>query len=85
MLFKDLEAKVYEGTAPWEYIEMVFNRLNPGWTENIRRQYPDLSEVEFKYCLLSHFSLLRQEFANAMGCSVYYIDKIRANLNKDLH
>lgn len=85
MLFKDLEAKVYEGTAPWEYIEMVFNRLNPGWTENIRRQYPDLSEVEFKYCLLSHFSLSRQEFANAMGCSVYYIDKIRANLNKDLH
>ena len=53
----------------------------------VRRRHilvSDLSEMEFRYCLLSHFKLSRQEYADVLGCSVYNIDKVRASLNNKM-
>ena len=79
--FKDLEKSLFEGEDHWAGFESAFEGVHPGFISYVHRQYPDLSELEFRYCLLSHFKLSRQEYADVLGCSVYNVDKIRASLN----
>ena len=81
MNFKDLEKALFEGEDHWKGFEQAFEGVHPGFIASVRTQYPDLNDMEFRYCLLSHFKLSRQEYANALGCSVYNIDKIRASIN----
>ena len=82
--FKDLEKSLFEGEDHWAGFEAAFEGVHPGFIQFVHRQYPDLSELEFRYCLLSHFKLSRQEYANVLGCSVYNVDKIRASLNNKM-
>ena len=82
--FKDLEKSLFEGEDHWAGFEAAFEGVHPGFIAFVHKQYPDLNELEFRYCLLSHFKLSRQEYANVLGCSVYNIDKIRASLNNKM-
>ena len=84
MNFKDLEKSLFEGEDHWKSFEQAFEEVHPGFIDSIKQQCPNLSDSEFRYCLLSHFKLSRQEYANALGCSVYNVDKIRASLNNKL-
>ena len=81
MAFKDLEKSLFDGEDHWASFETAFEGVHPGFISSVRQSYPDLSEQEFRYCLLSHFKLSRQEYADVLGCSVYNVDKIRASLN----
>ena len=81
MAFKDLEKSLFEGEDHWAGFEVAFEGVHPGFIASVRERYPDLSESEFRYCLLSHFKLSRQEYADVLGCSVYNVDKVRASLN----
>ncbi|MBQ4230387.1 MAG: hypothetical protein II671_02440, partial [Salinivirgaceae bacterium] len=85
MAFKDLEKSLFEGEDHWAGFETAFEGVHPGFIASVREQYPDLSEMEFRYCLLSHFKLSRQEYADVLGCSVYNVDKIRASLNNKMN
>ena len=82
--FKDLEKSLFEGEDHWAGFEAAFEGVHPGFISFVRRQYPDLSDLEFRYCLLSHFKLSRQEYADVLGCSVYNVDKVRASLNNKM-
>ena len=82
--FKDLEKSLFEGEDHWAGFEAAFEGVHPGFIAFVHKQYPDLNELEFRYCLLSHFKLSRQEYADVLGCSVYNIDKIRASLNNKM-
>jgi len=82
--FKDLERTLFEGEDHWRSFEAAFEGVHPGFIATIRQQYPDLNTMEFRYCLLSHFKLSRQEYADVLGCSVYNVDKIRASLNNKM-
>ena len=82
--FKDLEKSLFEGEDHWASFEAAFEGVHPGFIASVKEQYPDLSEMEFRYCLLSHFKLSRQEYADVLGCSVYNVDKIRASLNNKM-
>ena len=84
MAFKDLEKSLFEGEDHWASFEAAFEGVHPGFIASVKEQYPDLSEMEFRYCLLSHFKLSRQEYADVLGCSVYNVDKIRASLNNKM-
>ena len=84
MAFKDLEKSLFEGEDHWASFEAAFDGVHPGFIASVKEQYPDLSEMEFRYCLLSHFKLSRQEYADVLGCSVYNVDKIRASLNNKM-
>ena len=84
MAFKDLEKSLFDGEDHWASFETAFEGVHPGFISSVRQSYPDLSEQEFRYCLLSHFKLSRQEYANVLGCSVYNVDKIRASLNNKM-
>ena len=84
MNFKDLEKALFEGEDHWATFEQAFDGVHPGFIASIKERCPDLTESEFRYCLLSHFKLSRQEYADALGCSVYNIDKIRTSLNRKL-
>ena len=79
--FKDLEKSLFEGEDHWAGFEAAFEGVHPGFITYVHKQYPDLSDLEFRYCLLSHFKLSRQEYADVLGCSVYNVDKVRASLN----
>ena len=83
--FKDLEKALFEGEDHWASFEQAFEGVHPGFIASIKERCPDLTESEFRYCLLSHFKLSRQEYADALGCSVYNIDKIRTSLNRKLN
>lgn len=82
--FKDLEKSLFDGEDHWAGFEAAFEGVHPGFIAFVHKQYPDLSDMEFRYCLLSHFKLSRQEYANVLGCSVYNVDKIRASLNNKM-
>ena len=82
--FKELEKSLFEGEDHWAGFEAAFEGVHPGFISFVRRQYPDLSDLEFRYCLLSHFKLSRQEYADVLGCSVYNVDKVRASLNSKM-
>ena len=84
MAFKDLEQSLFEGEEHWAGFEAAFEGVHPGFIASVREQYPDLNDLEFRYCLLSHFKLSRQEYADVLGCSVYNVDKIRASLNNKI-
>ena len=84
MNFKDLEKALFEGEDHWTSFEQAFEGVHPGFIASIKKRCPDLTETEFRYCLLSHFKLSRQEHADVLGCSVYNVDKIRASLNRKL-
>jgi tetratricopeptide (TPR) repeat protein len=84
MAFKDLEKSLFEGEDHWASFEMAFEGVHPGFIASVKEQYPDLNELEFRYCLLSNFKLSRQEYANVLGCSVYNVDKVRASLNSKM-
>ena len=84
MAFKDLEKSLFEGEDHWASFEMAFEGVHPGFIASIREHYPDLNDLEFRYCLLSHFKLSRQEYADVLGCSVYNVDKVRASLNNKM-
>ena len=82
--FKDLEKSLFDGEDHWAGFEAAFEGVHPGFIAFVHKQYPDLSDQEFRYCLLSHFKLSRQEYADVLGCSVYNVDKIRASLNNKM-
>ena len=82
--FKDLEKSLFESEDHWAGFEAAFEGVHPGFISFVHKQYPDLSDLEFRYCLLSHFKLSRQEYADVLGCSVYNVDKIRASLNNKM-
>ena len=82
--FKDLEKSLFEGEDHWAGFEAAFEGVHPGFIASVKERYPDLNETEFRYCLLSHFKLSRQEYADVLGCSVYNVDKIRASLNNKM-
>ncbi len=84
MAFKDLEKSLFEGEDHWAGFEAAFEGVHPGFISFVHKQYPDLSDLEFRYCLLSHFKLSRQEYADVLGCSVYNVDKVRASLNSKM-
>ena len=84
MAFKDLEKSLFEDEDHWASFETAFEGVHPGFIDSVRRSYPDLSDMEFRYCLLSHFKLSRQEYADVLGCSVYNVDKVRASLNNKM-
>lgn len=84
MAFKDLEKSLFEDEDHWTSFEAAFEGVHPGFIASVKEQYPDLSEMEFRYCLLSHFKLSRQEYADVLGCSVYNVDKVRASLNNKM-
>lgn len=68
----------------WEVMLSVFEKLHPGKKDIIKEQFHNLTEQEFKICILSHFNLSRQEEADFLHCSIYSIDKYRANLQKKM-
>ncbi len=82
--FKDLEKSLFEGEDHWAGFEAAFEGVHPGFISFVHKQYPDLTDLEFRYCLLSHFKLSRQEYADVLGCSVYNVDKVRASLNSKM-
>jgi tetratricopeptide (TPR) repeat protein len=82
--FRDLEKSLFDGEDHWASFEAAFEGVHPGFIASVKEHYHDLTETEFRYCLLSHFKLSRQEYADVLGCSVYNIDKIRTSLNNKM-
>ncbi len=84
IVFKDLEKSLFEGVDHWASFEAAFEGVHPGFIASVKEHYHDLTETEFRYCLLSNFKLSRQEYADVLGCSVYNVDKVRASLNNKM-
>lgn len=76
-LLDELNKTVFGKKTPWEAIEEVFFKLHPEEPQNIDRLYPDLTELERKDYILSHFDVSRQDEALLLDVNIHSIDKLR--------
>jgi tetratricopeptide (TPR) repeat protein len=81
-LLDNLRATVFEKKEPWDAIMDVFDVLHPNERERIRRQYPELTEIEQKDVILSYFKVSRTDESLLLKTGIHTIDKIRTSVKK---
>lgn len=52
-----LQAIDQDRISTWMEYEACFHELRPGWIENLKREVPDLTATDLKYCMCLHFNL----------------------------
>ena len=77
---KDLERQVFGGMDHWEVMLNIIDSLYPGLQDEIRQDYPQMDELEYKVCLLTRFNLSRQEEAQLLNVSISVLDKVRGRV-----
>ena len=62
----------------------VFDTLYPDVRINLKRQHPELTEMEQKDFILSYFNVSRDEEARLFQKSVHYVDKLRYTVRQKM-
>jgi tetratricopeptide (TPR) repeat protein len=73
----ELSRTVFGKKDPWDAIEEVFYKLHPEEKQNMDRLYPNLTELERKHLILSHFNVSRQDEALLLKINIHSVDKLR--------
>ena len=68
----------------WEALMAVFDTLYPDVRINLKRQHPELTEMEQKDFILSYFNVSRDEEARLFQKSVHYVDKLRYTVRQKM-
>lgn len=74
-----------DGDSPWRLMHQTFDELNPGLSSIIQKHYPQLSETEFKICLLSYARMRSTEIALILNLSVSTVNMGRTNIRKKMN
>lgn len=81
-LLDNLRATVFGKKDPWKALVDVFDTLHPGEMERICQRYPDLTEMEQKSYILSHFDVSRQDESLLLNMNIHTLDKLRLSVKK---
>lgn len=68
----------------WQLFKESFEKSHPNLIQNIRSQYPNISEAEERLFLLLKLKLSRREIANILGILPDTVKKTRSRLRKRL-
>ena len=71
--------------SPWKLMLQTFDKLNPGLSATIQKDYDQFSETEFKICLLSYAQLKAKEIALMLNISVHTVNMGRSNIRKKMN
>ena len=70
---------------PFNVIMEIFNNEYPGLAIQIKNRYPDLTETEFKVCILSFSQLSSKDMSNILGQSTSSINSARSNIRSKIN
>jgi tetratricopeptide (TPR) repeat protein len=68
----------------WETLHQAFREARPGYSEKIKQLYPDISETEFRICILTYADFSVKEIALILQQSPNTIQTRRTSLRKKL-
>ena len=68
----------------WIRFKKLFLRAHPGFFNNLRQKFPDITETEEKLIALTKLSLKTKEIASMLGISADSVNKSRYRLRKKL-
>ncbi len=71
--------------TPFNVIMDIFNNEYPGLAIQIKNRYPDLTETEFKVCILSFSQLSSKDMSNILGQSTSSINSARSNIRSKIN
>ena len=86
VLLKKFRQIVYDGNPndQWDGILSVFNEVNEGLAEKIEKEYPELSEPEYRITLLTYAGLSVKEIAVILHFSSNTVQAYRTSLRKKI-
>ncbi|MDR3327399.1 MAG: tetratricopeptide repeat protein [Prevotellaceae bacterium] len=85
LLIKKFNKIVYEqDTLNWNLLYQTMNNLRNGFYDQIQKQYPQLSEQEFRICSLTCEKFTDTEISTIMGISINMVRKIRSRIRKKI-
>lgn len=68
----------------WETLHLAFREARPGYSEKLKQLYPDISETEFRICILTYADFSVKEIALILQQSPNTIQTRRTSLRKKL-
>jgi two-component system, NtrC family, sensor kinase len=83
-LLTNLRHSVLLTDEGWDNFVMLFERVNAGFFDRLRRKYPDLTPAEVRYMALSRLSYSGREMANMLGVSEGAIRQYRSRIRRKL-
>ena len=84
--YKMIKGKI-EGMSETSFdaILNIFNEEHPGLAKEIKTKYPNLTDTEYKVCILAFTPFTAQESAVVLGQSVNTVNKARTSIRKKLN
>jgi tetratricopeptide (TPR) repeat protein len=80
----DLNSLKILTSEDWDFFKANFQETNPGFIQNLRGEFPGLTEAEERLFLLLSLNLKTGELANILGVQKETIKKTRSRLRKKL-
>lgn len=68
----------------WKKFKMLFERVYPGFLDNMKSSYPMLTQGEIRYILLLKLDLTKKEMAAILGVSPGAIRTLKSRIHKKL-
>ncbi|MDX1684871.1 MAG: triple tyrosine motif-containing protein [Saprospiraceae bacterium] len=77
----------YENTTDdqWEQLMYHFNRYDQNFIDNLKKQFPDLSNKDLKICTYLRMNLSTKEIANLLNVSIRSVEAYRYRLRKKMN
>lgn len=73
-----------DNNSQWNALIETMNELNPGLPQFIKNSYPQLSETQYKVCLLSYAGLPSKEIALLINQSVHTVNMARTAIRQKM-
>ena len=86
-MVKEFHTIVYDGKKDdhWNNIISVFNEMNIGVFENMKRKFPNLSDTEQKIAILTYSEMSVRDISIILNLSPNTVQKYRSDLRKKLN
>jgi tetratricopeptide (TPR) repeat protein len=68
----------------WDALFRIFNTMRPGFSVKIQEKYPDLTETEFRVCILTYAGFRVKEISLILQQSVHAIQTRRTNIRRKM-
>ncbi len=84
-LFQQLQQSTILTDEDWQSFRILFDKAYPGYIRRLRESYPDLSEGELRYFLLTRLTISTKEMAAMLGVSPNAVQVMRHRIRKKMN
>ncbi len=76
------QSKTFE--HDWRNFNIYFEKIHPNFFKSLTEKYPDLSNVELRYCALLKLKMTNREIASTLNVTLYAVNKAKYRLSKKM-